>query len=944
VAIETELFEVQAHDLKMHQYLPIISEAASHTFNESNLNIKPRNGATVEKYTGKVRDRYNDGVNVTLVTTDRLTAFDRKVTNIPFKGAVLNLVSKYWFEKTQHIMPNHFISTPHPNVTIGKAVTPIPIEFVVREYLTGTTDTSILTHYQKGVRDYCGNKLPDGLRKHEKLAAPIVTPTTKSDAHDQLISPQEIVAQGIMTQQEWDYCASKAIELFNFASQEAAKRGLILVDTKMEMGRTADGQIILIDELFTPDSSRYWLTAGYAEAFAKGDSPKNIDKEYVRKWINANCDPYQVAELPKVPLDVVAELSRRYVLLYELITGLDFPFNEVLAAQDVNAAVQKVLDALNEPAVLGILGGGQLGRMLALSAANMGIPVKILETTGAKAPAAVAAVGVSGNIKNAQDVQNFAAQVDVLTVEIEHVNAKSLIDLEAQGICSVQPSGSTVAVIQDKFTQKNHFKNVGIALGDFCEVTDAAALEFAATKYSYPFMLKSKRLAYDGRGNFVVHDAAEHELAVAKLGGYERGLYAEKWQSFSKELAVMVVRSTNGEVKLYPVTETIQKDSICYITETPAQITTAQRIAAENLALQAVASLDGAGVFGVEMFLLPDGSVLLNEVAPRVHNSGHYTINGCVTSQFENHVRAVMDYKLGDTSLTSQHVIMLNIIGTADGDAGMQIAQELMDRAYNTPGCNVHWYNKDGVKTGRKMGHINIVGKTIQEARARLEMLDPAAAACLTSKPKPRVGIIMGSDSDLPTMKDAAIVLDELGIEYEITLVSAHRTPQRLEEYARSARDRGLQVIIAGAGGAAHLPGMVASMTTLPVIGVPVVPPTAAYLNGVDALYSILQMPAGIPVATVAIGNATNGGLLAARILAATDAGLTNKLLARQEAMRDKVLEKAAALEQKGWKETLQPTAKKAPEMLSQFANNTTPVVPVKPETAEEKVVPLFKP
>lgn len=246
-------------------------------------------------------------------------------------------------------------------------------------------------------------------------------------------------------------------------------------------------------------------------------------------------------------------------------------------------------------------------------------------------------------------------------------------------------------------------------------------------------MLKSKRLAYDGRGNYVVHNASEHAAAVEKLGGYAHGLYAEKWQPFVKELAVMVVRARNGEVKLYPVTQTVQRDSICHVTETPARISAPARKSAERLAQQAVATLQGAGMFGVEMFLLPDGKVLLNEVAPRVHNSGHYTIDGCVTSQFENHVRATLDLPLGDTSLKANHVIMLNILGEADGEKGEQLARELIDRALATPGCSVHWYDKSGVTKGRKIGHINIVGKDMQEARERLKALDPKALERLTA-------------------------------------------------------------------------------------------------------------------------------------------------------------------------------------------------------------------
>jgi adenylosuccinate lyase len=335
---------VQERQLATQAYLPTLMGALNKTFHESNLSIISQDGSQSERNQGKVRERYNNGKHVVLVTSDRLTAFDRAVRDVPCKGAVLNLVSKFWFEKTKHIMRNHFVSAPHSNVTIGLAVEPIAIEFVVRGYITGTSGTSMLTHYLAGEREYCGIKLPDGLKPHQKLDSVMITPTTKSDAHDELISPQQIIEQGLMTQAEWEHCAAKAIELFNFASAEAAKRGLILVDTKMEMGRTATGEIILIDELFTPDSSRYWLADGYDVAFNKGESPPNIDKEYVRKWINKQCDPYDVAELPEVPGEVVTELSRRYILLYELITGLQFPLQEVLETKDVNTAVQEVLD------------------------------------------------------------------------------------------------------------------------------------------------------------------------------------------------------------------------------------------------------------------------------------------------------------------------------------------------------------------------------------------------------------------------------------------------------------------------------------------------------------------------------------------------------------------------------------------------------------------------
>ncbi len=403
----------------------------------------------------------------------------------------------------------------------------------------------------------------------------------------------------------------------------------------------------------------------------------------------------------------------------------------VSTAMAGTAEVNLELDLSQEPQtlrakVLGVLGGGQLGRMLALSAANLGVKVMVLDPSD-RPPAAVAAQAVKGHFRDAGNVQNFASKVDVLTVEIEHVNAEVLTMLEDEGAADMQPSAKTIAIIQDKFAQKEYFRECGVPLGEFCDIPDESALLYAASEYGYPFMLKSKRLAYDGRGNYVVHSKEAHTIAVEKLGGYAHGLYAEKWQPFEKELAVMVVRSRDGEVQLYPVTQTVQRDSICHVTETPACIPESARIAAELLAKQVMNAMHGAGVFGVEMFLLADDIVLLNEVAPRVHNSGHYTIDGCVTSQFENHVRATLGLPLGDTSLKVNHVIMLNILGEADGKRGEQLAEKLIDRALSVPGCSVHWYDKSGVTKGRKIGHINIVGRSMQEARDRLQALDPEA-------------------------------------------------------------------------------------------------------------------------------------------------------------------------------------------------------------------------
>ncbi|GFR40411.1 hypothetical protein Agub_g985 [Astrephomene gubernaculifera] len=273
---------------------------------------------------GKVRDTYDLGEQVVIVTTDRQSAFDRLLASVPFKGQVLNQTSAWWFGATSHIVPSALLATPDPNVALMRKCAVFPVEFVCRGFMTGSTDTSLWTHYKAGARSYCGNSFPDGMRKNERLAANVITPTTKAEDHDVPISPAEIVAQGLMTQQEWDEVSSAALRLFAFGQAEAAKRGLLLVDTKYEFGKDSSGTIRLIDEIHTPDSSRYWLADTYAARHAAGLEPENIDKEFLRLWFRARCDPYNDAVLPEAPAELVAELSKRYVYLYERITGQQF--------------------------------------------------------------------------------------------------------------------------------------------------------------------------------------------------------------------------------------------------------------------------------------------------------------------------------------------------------------------------------------------------------------------------------------------------------------------------------------------------------------------------------------------------------------------------------------------------------------------------------------------
>jgi phosphoribosylaminoimidazole-succinocarboxamide synthase len=277
-------------------------------------------------YFGKVRDNYDlpDGRRI-IIASDRLSAFDTILAAIPYKGQVLTQTARFWFEQTADICPNHVLSYPDPNVVIGQRLDILPVEIVVRAYLAGTTGTSILTMYKKGERRLYGQILPDGMRDNQKLPEPIITPTSKAydGAHDAPMTPDEIVDQGLVTQAQWDQLAAYALALFARGQGIAAQRGLILVDTKYEFGTDGNGKIILADEIHTPDSSRYWIAASYEQRFAAGERPESFDKDFVRAWVAARCDPY-TDPIPEIPEAMILETSDVYIRAYEMITGQRF--------------------------------------------------------------------------------------------------------------------------------------------------------------------------------------------------------------------------------------------------------------------------------------------------------------------------------------------------------------------------------------------------------------------------------------------------------------------------------------------------------------------------------------------------------------------------------------------------------------------------------------------
>ncbi|MEI7709723.1 MAG: phosphoribosylaminoimidazolesuccinocarboxamide synthase [bacterium] len=277
-----------------------------------------------EKYIGKVRDVYNQKDKVILISTDRYSAFDRNLALIPSKGQVLTGVSKFWFEHTKDIVPNHTIAFPDPNVVVGKKCAVLPVEMIVRGYITGVTGTALWTLYKGGQRDFGDFVLPEGMKKNQKLESPVLTPTTKFEEHDRPLSSKDIIYGNYMTKDQWDKVADIAIRLFKRGQEVALEHGLILVDTKYEFGTTPEGEIILIDEIHTPDSSRYWQAKTYEERIAKGLEPENFDKEFLRLWFKENCDPYKDVVIPEAPAELVEELSRRYIQIYEQITGDTF--------------------------------------------------------------------------------------------------------------------------------------------------------------------------------------------------------------------------------------------------------------------------------------------------------------------------------------------------------------------------------------------------------------------------------------------------------------------------------------------------------------------------------------------------------------------------------------------------------------------------------------------
>lgn len=366
---------------------------------------------------------------------------------------------------------------------------------------------------------------------------------------------------------------------------------------------------------------------------------------------------------------------------------------------------------------LGIIGGGQLAKMTALSALQLGCDVAVLERNPASPAAVLATHSLVGDWDSPAELLRLAAHCDVVTLENEFVDAASLTALEKTGH-KIFPTPHSIALIQDKFIQKQTLAAAGLPVPAFRAMANPDAVVAAAHELGLPLLLKARRNAYDGKGNVTVLSFDDVSAAWRKLGGHDGNeLFVEAFCPFTSELAVIITRGRHGEFATYPLVETVQRDHICHIVRAPAAVSPAIAERALDIARRAVTAVGAVGSFGVEMFLTANGEVFVNELAPRVHNSGHYTIEACVCSQFENHVRAVLGWPLGSTAMVAPAAVMVNLLGVGKGPgrpAGL-------DRALAVPGAHVHIYGKAMSNAGRKMGHITALGQTLAEAEAKAE-------------------------------------------------------------------------------------------------------------------------------------------------------------------------------------------------------------------------------
>ncbi len=353
---------------------------------------------------------------------------------------------------------------------------------------------------------------------------------------------------------------------------------------------------------------------------------------------------------------------------------------------------------------IGILGGGQLAKMSALAAYRLGFRINILEKEKDSPAGQIASNEFIGWINDKKVLKKFIENCDVITLENEFIDSEYLKWIEHQDK-KVFPSSKTISLIQDKLIQKETFRKANLPVPNFVEVNSNSTYYNLSSILGNEFILKSRKLGYDGYGNAFINNEVDFSSAIKKLRKRHSEIMAEEFVDFQKELAIMVVR-TRKEIRTYPVVETIQKDHICHIVIAPAQIESYLIEDTKEIAIEAVKSIKGFGIFGIEFFLTRDNKILINEIAPRPHNSGHYTIDACITSQFENHIRSVLNLPLGSTQMVYPYAVMINLLGKRN-----QFNKKInLSNVLKVDDAHLHIYGKKESRIGRKMGHITICG------------------------------------------------------------------------------------------------------------------------------------------------------------------------------------------------------------------------------------------
>lgn len=373
-----------------------------------------------------------------------------------------------------------------------------------------------------------------------------------------------------------------------------------------------------------------------------------------------------------------------------------------------------LLSKINNSALtLGILGGGQLAKMISFEAYKMGLNISIIEKSKASPAGLITQNEFAGGWEDKNTLDKFIQSCDVITLENEFISPEILSYIEQKR--EVYPSAKTISMIQDKLIQKSNFQDAGLPLPYFDKIDSQDDAVKFGEKHGYPFLIKTRTLGYDGYGNITIKSKEDIPKALEKFKPEETGrqLMAESFVNFTKELAVMIVRSKSGEIKSYPVVETIQKNHICHEVLAPASITKEQIEKAKEISINAVKKIDGIGIFGIELFLTESGEILINEIAPRPHNSGHYSIEACYTSQFENAIRAVLDLPLGSTEMVKNNAIMINLLGEREG---VGVPEDIIEFLKNDK-VKLHLYNKSSSRVGRKMGHITLIGDDAKQLR-----------------------------------------------------------------------------------------------------------------------------------------------------------------------------------------------------------------------------------